>query len=169
MHNKLTKIILAKRPKEESLQYCRSHNAWQELASLSLHPDYNLAWRATWLLSHLSAQELKGLDLNIAQLIKQAKSQGHSLQRETLKLLAKLSIPEERLSAYFDWAEAIWVDIKMQSSVRIAALKAMARVAAAYPELKSEIIALSDQELLSPLSPGISRQARAIFQSLDNS
>lgn len=167
MQSELTKIILAKKSKEESLRFCEENNAWKDLSSLCLSENYQVSWRATWLLGYLSSEELHGLSVDISALLRHAQEKGHSLQREVFKLLEKLPIPEEELSLYFDWAERLWMDRGMQSSVRITALRAMARVAIMYPDLKGEILALGSSVYLESLSSGIQKQARAIFQSLD--
>lgn len=166
MHPELTKLILQRKPKSDLLAYLKKTNGWKDLTELLYAEDHDLAWRSTWLLNQLSPNDLKKFHLNVEALIHQAQARGHSQQRECFKLLEKLVIPEDYLSLYFDWAEQVWMDISLQSSVRISALRALERVTIIYPDLKGELEALSSQELLEPLSPGIRKQAQKIFQSL---
>ncbi len=164
---RIAKLIKEKAFKAELIAYCQKEACWGELAELSFDEDPYLAWRALWLLSSLKAAELRSLQLDAKALIGFAAKQDDSYQRECFKVLAKLDLAEAILSEYFDWAEKLWVDIGRKASLRIMALRAMARIAKVYPILKQEILALSDSEYLDPLSPGIRHQAQALFQDLD--
>jgi len=167
MNPQLIQFIQERKPKKELLAFCQAQHCWPDLAVLAFDEDKHLSWRAIWLLTHLDQSQLAALQFDMAALLQLARLPGSSRHRELLKLLDKLSVPEALLSSYFDWAQQLWLDTRHPSSVRISALRLMARIGEQYPELLQEIKAMNSSELLEPLSPGIRQQARVLFESID--
>lgn len=165
----IAKLIKEKKFRDQLIEYAHKHNAWPELRKLALQKeDDDLAWRAMWLLNHLSPKRKAQLIEKPLEFLERGPLGSESYQREAFRVLIDLAIDEDDLSTYFNWAQEAWIQLDHKASLRIHALRAMERVAKLYPELNQEIIALSDSEYTESLSPGIRNQALAIFQSLDN-
>lgn len=162
----LENIIQERRPKEEIVKYLQDNNLWNELPKLLFNEDSHLSWRATWLLSLADQTILQPLNLNAHQLIKHGEKCPSPQKREILRLLEKLVIPEDLLGVYFNWALQLWTDLRNKSSIRVVALKALARIGNTYPELNEELLEGNTPELLDPLTPAIKKQAEKIFKSL---
>ena len=166
MNSELLQMLSQRRPKETLLDFCTHSNCWKDLVPIANSKDKNLAWRAVWLLTFLSEEDLSALEINPLELMERARKQGGSFQREAFKLLEKLSLTEEAYGYYMEWATEVWCQLKNPSSVRIAALRAMVRVGQRYPELLPEIKELGHKEWLEGLSPAIGKQAQGIFAGL---
>ncbi len=129
---------------------------FQELLIYALS-DQKYAWRATNVIkNHIKRNDsriIKHLEIIIKSL--KIKEVGH--QRELLGILLKCDIPEKFEGRLFDICCGIWEDIHKIPSTRSLAFKQMNNIAKKYPELKSEILLLSENYYTETLSPGIKK------------
>ena len=166
MEDELIKRINRRDSKAVLLHFCEVNDCWKVLKHLCFHDSDLVSWRSAWLLTELPKEDLQMLGLDVKALIDHAAGKSPSVQREVLKLLEKLFIPQDAMSSYFDWAIRAWLDISTPSGLRITALRSMVRVGKHYPELNREITEMGDEKFLDSLSPGIQAQAVKIFQNL---
>ena len=157
-HSLLKEILRNRRPKQEILWYIIEQDLWNELSLLIFDDDYDVAWRAIWMLNEAPQNKLDSMRFDTDKIIKRSMVRGSSQQREVLKLLSRTPIPEKSLGSYFDWTLSLWQDIHNIPSVRITALRATIRVIGIYPELKTEIQPFLTTEHVDSLSPGIKKQ-----------
>ena len=113
------------------------------------------SWRAAWILNHSTTKNDERLQASLAQFIANLSAKGDGHQREILKILQKMDIPEDLEGTLFDKSVTIWEDIAKSPSVRMVAFKVLVKIAAHYPEMKNEISFLVQDHYLSSLSPGI--------------
>jgi hypothetical protein len=166
MENELIERIKIRDSKAELLHFCEENDCWRVLKRLCFHNSDLISWRSAWLLSELPKKDLEMLGFDVQAMIDHATKKSPSVQREAFKLLEKLSISQDAMSSYFDWAVRAWLDIANPSGLRITALRAMVRVGKYYPELNREVNEMGDDKFLESLSPGIQAQAVKIFQKL---
>jgi hypothetical protein len=116
-----------------------------------------VSWRAAWVLYHAMEENDARLHPFLPELISAiyGKSDGH--QRELLRIIEKLNIPEEHEGPLFDLCMTIWEQVGKIPSVRLFAFRIILRIAKKYPEMKSEITFITQQQYTETLSPGIRR------------
>ncbi|NLT49917.1 MAG: hypothetical protein GXX85_03245 [Ignavibacteria bacterium] len=92
------------------------------------------------------------------------KKDGH--QREILKILCLMDLEDKYEGSLFDLCINLWKDINKNSSVRVTAFKFLIKIAVKYPELRSEIIYLANENYLETLSPGIKNSVGRMIKEL---
>ena len=91
---------------------------------------------------------------------------GH--QRELLKILLKMDLEKSFEGLLFDLFVDLWEQVRKQPSVRSFAFKGMVKVAEKYPELKNEVLLLTQSHYINPLSPGIRKSILKSIKNLEN-
>jgi hypothetical protein len=66
-----------------------------------------------------------------------------------------MDLNEDFESLLFDISVTIWEQVRKQSSVRYYAFQGMMKVVEKYPELKNEILSLTQPHFVNALSPGV--------------
>ncbi len=66
-----------------------------------------------------------------------------------------MELDEDFESLLFDISVTLWEQVRKQSSVRYYAFQGMMKVVEKYPELKNEIISLTQPHFVNALSPGV--------------
>jgi hypothetical protein len=130
-------------------------SSFEECIRLAIADKDPTSWRAAWGLSHSTKKEdsriIPFID-KILSVIPQKKD-GH--QRELIKLTLKASLNEEQEGVLFDCCMSIWDKVGKSPSVRSLAFSFIYLTIQKYPELKSEIKFLVQEEYLASLSPGV--------------
>ncbi len=135
-----------------------------EIATSNPNP---LSWRAAWLLNDC----MENNDPRIKPLLKiviqslNHKKDGH--QRELLKIIYRMDVPEELEGVLFDKCVSIWESTKKTPSVRIMAFKVLIKTAVKYPALKNELKLLTQKHYTESLSPGIKRSLTKMISLLN--
>jgi hypothetical protein len=115
------------------------------------------AWRAAWVLQHLSQSNPEKLQKHSDKFVMALNSiEIHGHIREMLKIILNLKLSEEQTSEVFDSCYQLLQNNKMQSSVRFTCFNFLLKVANDYPELKEEIRIIFEN-IKEYLSPGIKR------------
>jgi hypothetical protein len=129
--------------------------SFDETISLAIGDKEPTAWRAAWALFHSTKKEDSRLIPFIDQILAVLpfKNDGH--QRELIKLVMKVSLNEQQEGVLFDCCMSIWEKVGKSPSVRSLAFSFIYLTIQKYPELKSEIKFLVQEEYVSPLSPGV--------------
>jgi hypothetical protein len=125
------------------------------------------SWRAAWIINHSSIKNDERLQPRLKEFISVLLTKGDGHQREILKLLLKMEIPEDLEGVLFDKSVTIWEDISKSPSVRMIAFKVLVKIAAHYPEMKNEISFLVQDQYLDSLSPGIKNSMLREAKKLD--
>lgn len=133
----------------------KDQKARNDFFEITLLPkDY--AWRAAWLV-----KSTLNINDNLEKYIEQAigilpgLKEGH--QREILKLLEKLAIPESSEGPLFDVCMSIWESPGKIPSTRMTAFLYILETVKKYPELKTELDHLTQDHYMETLSPGVKR------------
>jgi len=87
-----------------------------------------------------------------------------------MKVIKNMYVDDELEGYLFDICVSIWEDIDKIPSVRVMAFQIIANILKKYPDLKSEIIFLTQNHYVETLSPGIKmsfiKLKNEIFQSM---
>ena len=129
-------------------------NQTLELALQTIDP---VSWRAAWVLFHYMEERDPRLQIHLNQLISAIPEKKDGQQRELLRIIEQLDIPEEQEGILFDVCMNIWEQVGKIPSVRIFAFRVIHKIAQKYPELQSELKFMTQPQYLDTLSPGIKR------------
>ena len=161
-------IALTKQFKDKAMHYLAEHpEEFDEVIHLALSDRPKICWRAAWMINGNMAQN----DIRIAPFIDQIlevlphKEDGH--QRELIKILDRMKLSEDQEGLLFDYCVTIWESVRMKPGTRHAAFKMMLKVAANYPELKHEILVLTQPQFVNSLSPGIKNSVQKMMAELE--
>lgn len=148
--------ILIRRNKSEMIEFLDQHpQSFDQTVVLALSNEPPLCWRAAWLVGGVTKKNDARIKPHIHQIIKVLPERGDGHQRELLKILLKMDLTEDFESLLFDLSVTLWEQVRKQPSVRYYAFQGMVKVAEKYPELKNEVLSLSQPHFINPLSPGI--------------
>ena len=158
MEESLLDILNSRFNKEDFFNHINSSPAiFEEAIEIACGDLAPQSWRAAWSLNHQLKKNDQRVIKHASRFIKilLQKEDGH--QRELLKILQKLDLPEDDEGILFDKSVTIWEDISKSPSVRMVAFKVLVKIASHYPEMKNEISFLIQDHYLDSLSPGIKR------------
>lgn len=144
-----------------------SPQTFEQAMQLTLGTDINISWRAAWVVKQAVTKDdirLLPYQYKIIEAIKSSNKDGH--QRELLKLLAKIEIDKDAEGYLFDICLDIWEKINKIPSVRITAFETICKIAQNYPELKKEILILTNSDYTDTLSKGIMKSFDRLKSSL---
>lgn len=148
--------ILMKRRKPEMISFLLENPEYfEEAMELALQNEVDHSWRAAWMIVGTVKKNdprIKPYILKILDIIPDRRD-GH--QRELLKILLTMKLEEDFESLLFDLSVQLWEQIRKKPSVRYYAFKGMINVAEKYPELKNEVLSLTQPHFVNPLSAGI--------------
>lgn len=151
------KEILAGRFNKEDLAKLLNADGqkFDETLQIALEDFHPVSWRAAWMIYHSMEENDLRVQPYLPQIIEalQGKNDGH--QRELLRVIGLLEVSEEQEGVLFDACMQIWEQVHKIPSVRIFAFRLIARMARKYPELKSEMLFLTQPHYTETLSPGI--------------
>lgn len=114
-----------------------------------------IAWRAAWAANHCTTKNDPLLRPHIDDFIACLPNKEPGHKRELLRLLEKMVLDEEQEGKLFDLCLTFWESVGLQPAIRMIAIRIVLQVAEKYPELRSEIKYLTQEEYLEPLSPGV--------------
>lgn len=132
--------------KDEILAFVnQKQDIYKEAIELVIYGEHPLAWRSAWVLTHVFSKKdirLKPYCNVLLQIVPNAKPDG--FQRELLRLIQKSGIEEENIGEITNICFDIWESVKKIPSVRIIALKILIEVSDLYPELKQELLLITE-------------------------
>lgn len=148
--------ILISTYKDEMIAYLQNHpEDFEEAAALATSNKKPYGWRAAWLLWSCITENDSRIRPYIKSFIESLENKSDGHQRELLKILQFMELDEEDEGILFNVCVNLWCKINSQASVRYTALMFMSRMVARYPELRQEVLLLTDDYYLETLSPGI--------------
>jgi hypothetical protein len=153
--------------KPAMISHMASHPVdFREAIELAVADKQPFSWRAAWLLWSCMEDNDHRIRGHIPRIIDclPHKNDGH--QRELIKILMRMELPEEHEGMLFDLCMNVWEQINKTPSVRHNAFRMIIRIASRYPELYKEIGFITQEHYLQPLSPGV---RRAVFRMIRES
>ena len=144
----LDDILTGRLRKNELVAFLKKHpEMYEETIKISLGDETPQSWRAAWLIGHYMKDNDAALrpytDSMLAAII--SKEDGH--QRELLKILARMELNEDQEGKLFDVSLSVWEEIHKSPSVRGTAFQTILNIVKKYPELKHEIMHLTQSHL----------------------
>lgn len=157
--------VLITQYKDEMIAYLAHHpEDFDQAVELALGNKQPFSWRAAWLLwSCMEKNDLR-LQGSIGKIIHALPGKNDGHQRELLKILLFLDIPEKYEGVLFDLAAGLWEKIHLRPSVRVMAFRMIMKIAQKHPDLKQELKFLLQEQYLETLSPGIKRSVERMLQ-----
>lgn len=160
--------ILKGRLKKDMLAYINQYpQAVDELIALSFSTSDTFAWRAAWLLSHCLTKNDARMRPYLDQLIDLLPMPGDGHNRDLLNIVQLYDWKEHQIGPLYDKCQQMWSRINSIPSLRYKAFRIMVRIAQQHPELKAEILLLSEEHYLQSLSPGIRHSVLKALNGLD--
>lgn len=148
--------ILIRRRKSEMEEFMTNHpGSFDQAIKLALENEENLSWRAAWLVAGIMEKNDPRVIPYIPKIINILPDRSDGHQRELLKILLKMELDEDFESLLFDISVTLWEQVRKQSSVRYYAFQGMMKVVEKYPELKNEVLSLTQPHFVNALSPGV--------------
>ncbi|MEP1307203.1 MAG: hypothetical protein ABJK11_05680 [Balneola sp.] len=159
--------VLLRRNKSEMIQFLsKNPEHFDKAMLLAMGIEPPLCWRAAWLIGGVIKKNDPRIKPHIPKIIQVLPDRNDGHQRELLKILLKMDLTEDFESLLFDLSVNVWEQVRKQPSVRSFAFKGMVKVAEKYPELKDEVILLSQPQYVNPLSAGIRKGILKTIQEL---
>ena len=161
-------LVLARYQKAEMLEYMASHpEDFEKAVQIAISDEVHACWRAAWIVTNIMEDNDERIRPYIDELVSaiDGKEAGH--QRELMKILLRMELSEDQESYLFDHSVTLWESVKLTPSVRYIAFRIMVKVAEHYPELKHEILVLTQPQYINSLSPGIQNSIRKMIRELE--
>ena len=157
--------VLIKRRKSEMTEFMTNHpESFDQAIKLAIENEDNLSWRAAWVVAGIMKINDQRVKPHIQKIIDVLPYRDDGHQRELLKVLLKMELNEDFESLLFDISVTLWEQIRKQPSVRYYAFQAMIKVAEKYPELRNEVLSLTQPHFINPLSSGI---RKGVLKNID--
>lgn len=148
--------VLTSLYKDGMISYMTSHpEDFNEAMLLAVSNKQPYSWRAAWLLWSCMEENDRRIRPYIGDIIKAIPGLADGHQRELIKILLYMDIPEEFEGILFDLCMNVWEKIGSRPSVRYMAFRVIIKMASKYPDLAHEITFLTQNHYLDTLSPGI--------------
>jgi hypothetical protein len=132
--------------KELALEYLsKSSENLDEAMQLVFEGKHPYAWRAAYMLAYYFKSHPNLVIQYIHDIIDQVKiAKPDGLQRELLRMIMIAGFNEAYAGKVVDLCFSLWESVKKQASVRMIALKILLQYSEHYPELKPELIVLTE-------------------------
>jgi len=160
---------ITKSYKAGMIAYINTHpDDFDELINLAISNKLPYSWRAAWLLwSCMDYNDLR-LQKKVKTMIDILPKVSDNQQRELLIILQRMDIDDEWEGKLFDIAMNIWEKIGKQASVRINAFKVMVNIIKKHPELRNELMFLTEPYYLDTLSEGAKKSIITLIKTIVN-
>lgn len=132
-----------------------SSEKFRETVEIALSDETSISWRAAWVLYHAMDDEDPRLQPFLGGFVEILPNLGDGHQREILRILERMTIPEELEGILFDHCMSIWEQVGKIPSVRVFAFRIIFKIASKYPEMLSELRFITQPHYTDTLSPGI--------------
>lgn len=150
--------------KEEMIAFLKTNpQFFDEAVELAKADKQPLSWRAAWLLWSCIEVNDERIKKHIEQILASIPDKKDGHQRELIKILMIMDMDEEQEGKLFDICMELWEGIHKNPSVRITAFKFIVKMSKKHPELKNEVLFLTEDHFLETLSPGIKHSINRIM------
>ncbi len=137
-----------------------------ETVEIALSNEETISWRAAWVLYHAMDDYDPRLEPFTSDFIKKIQGLEDGHQREILRIIGRLSIPEDQEGKLFDHCINIWEQVGKIPSVRVFAFRMIFKIAEKYPEMKPELVFITQPHYTDTLSPGIRNSVERMIRKL---
>lgn len=165
--NESLELVLAKYQKEAALEYMAAHpEDFENTVEIACSDEAHTCWRAAWLVTLCMEDNDPRVRPHLNKILSALADKEDGHQRELMKILLRMNLDEEHESYLFDHSINLWESVKLTPSVRYIAFRIMVKVAEHYPELKHEILELTQPQYVNSLSPGIRNSIHKMISAL---
>jgi hypothetical protein len=152
--------------KIDQVKYLNFHPEYfDETIKLAISDKQPYAWRAAMLLWASLEKDDKRLENYLEEIIKALNSRSDGHQRELIKILLLTELNEEHEGYVYEICTKLWQSNK-EPSVRCTAFKFILKTAKKHPDLKNEILFLTQDQYLDTLSPGAKKSVLKLVKSI---
>lgn len=149
---------LTKSLKADAIEYLQEHpEDFEKTLRICLSDAPTMCWRAAWMVNSSMDQNDERVTPFVDDILSVLANKEAGHQRELIKILRQMDLTESQDSQLYDHCVTLWESVRLIPSVRLFAFRVMMDFVKKYPELRTEISALTQQQYLSSLSPGIRR------------
>lgn len=160
-------LVLAKYQKAAMLEYMAAHpEDFDKALTIAAGEEPHLNWRAAWLVTNCMEDNDQRIQPHLDTLVSAVSGKEDGHQRELMKILLRMELNEDHESFLFDHSVMLWESVKRTHSVRYIAFRIMVKVAEHYPELKHEVLELTQPQYVNSLSPGIRNSIQKMITAL---
>jgi hypothetical protein len=144
-------LTTAHRPAMEA--YISNHpESFEEAIRLAISDKKPYSWRAAWLLWSCMEKNDKRIRKHVRDIINVLPAREDSQKRELLKILEQMEINQAFEGLLFKQCEGIWKSVEKKPTVRLYAFKILGKIAGRHPELRRELIFLTQEIYTDNLS-----------------
>lgn len=159
--------ILTNLYKSDMIKYLKSHpEDFGEVIKLSISDKQPYSWRASWVLWSCMEENDIRLKEYIQKILDVLPERKDEQQRELLIILQKMELNEKQEAILFNHCINIWETLNKKQSVRYHAFKSLVMFAKRYPELSNEIEALSNEQYIDAMTPGVKASIKKMINSI---
>lgn len=166
MQSKLKDVLIRFYKPDMTNYIAENPGEFGEAVKLSLSDEHPYCWRAASLVWDCMTENDERVKPFVKKYLSALKNKKDGHQREILKILCLMDLEDKYEGGLFDLCINVWKDINKNSSVRVTAFKFLIKIAVKYPELRSEIIYLANENYLETLSPGIKNSVGRMIKEL---
>lgn len=153
--------------KVEMIAYvCNKPSLLDDLFKTALEIEHKYSWRSAWLLWSCLPYNDDRVVQKLKRIIEILPKSSESLQRELLKIISFIEIPQEFLAEILDLSISIWLDTAKTPGVRYNSFRIMHKIAKQNKELSKEIAIYCNDIYLESLSGGVRHSVKRIIKTL---
>jgi len=150
--------ILSNFYKDEMISFMETHPEYfEEAIKLAISDKQPYSWRAAFLLGSCMENNDKRVQGYINDIIDSISVMKDGQQRDLLKILILMELNDEQEAVLLNICMGIWEKINKVPSVRLTAFRFIIKIADKHPDLKNEIVFLTQDHYLESLSPAVKR------------
>ena len=158
---KAVKQVLKGTNKMGMITYMEDHpEEFTNLIELALTNEQPYAWRAAWLLSKCMDDNDPRVQPYLTKILEILPTVKEGQMRDLFNVFYRMELEEELEGRLFDFCVNVWCKLDHIPSVRSNALKLILQTTERVPELYQEVVLLTQDEFLDPLSHGIRRSVQ---------
>ena len=158
--------ILTNSYKAEMILYLTAHpEDFDEAIKLAISNKQPYSWRAAWLLWSCMDYNDQRLQKYMKKIIDTLPTTSDNQLRELLLILQRMELKDYYTGKLLNICVNVWEKIGKQPSVRINAFKLIVKIAKKHPDLKDEVIFLTQFHYLHSLSDAVKK---SVFKMIDD-
>lgn len=165
--NSQLETILTSTFKKTMIEYINDNpDEFDNLIQLIFTDRQPFAWRAAWLIwSCMDNNDIR-IKKYVIKLIDCLPDKPGNMRKDIYCILAKMDVDEDHEGRLFDHCISDWENLNNKPAVRANALKIIIKIGKKYPELVSEIKALTKDLYLQNASIGLKKSVEKLISQL---
>jgi hypothetical protein len=159
--------ILTNSYKAEMISYLTAHpEDFDEAIKLAISNKQPYSWRAAWLLWSCMDYNDQRLQKYLKKIIDTLPTTSDNQLRELLLILQRMELKDDYSGKLLNICVNVWEKIGKQPSVRINAFKLIVKITKKHPDLKDEVIFLTQFHYLHSLSGAVKKSVFKMINDL---